>query len=177
MSKEKIKLELRFDVDQVTKALNYRFRDKDKKSIFREDGKCAGTFHFPIGGELEVAVIVDSLTEEEAQVCVMDFTLASVSTLPPATSDLSMFDIHSACSTVDHWGIPERQEKKKKTTIIISSRDRLPIVSDNGQWQISGYLSVLIERKRDGKKQKTSRVFFFDPEGTTGSGGDPPGHS
>lgn len=170
---ENIQLNLRFDADQVTKALDYSFQTESGDNIYREDGRCAGTFHFPTGGMLDIGLIMTAKSKDEVQFHIIDFTLVSVSTLPLGKSSLSIFSESNACSSVNHWGIAERKEKNDMTTIKVQARERLPIVNSNGQWKISGYLSVMIEKKENKKKtKKMARLFYFDPEATSGTGGD-----
>ncbi len=177
MAKRIYHLDLMFDVDQVTKALHYHI-DGPKGTPFQREGRLAGTFHFNAGDEIFVTVKATAQKKDKAQFTVTDLTLASIPTLSASSSPknfLSLFDQHRASIRVADWGIPERGEDDDdvRTEITVKALHPLVVCAPNGQWEISGYLSVLIEKRgQDGAPQQIPRLFYFDPEGSTGSGGD-----
>ena len=174
MAKRTYTLSLMFDVDQVTKALHYHI-DGPKGSPFKGEGRLAGTFHFNAGDEIRVCVKATSRKKDKARFTITDFTLASIPTLPAGKYDLSLFDRHRASIRVHDWGIPEygEDDSDEKSEITINALHPLLVTAANGQWEISGYLSVLIEKLgENGEMQLVPRLFYFDPEGSAGTGGD-----
>ncbi len=171
MNNNRYTLQLRFDADQVTKALAYQV-EGESGTPMPQYGPCAGTFHFNKGDQLFVSVIVSAKIADEVLINITDLTLASVQMLEPGKYPLSMFDEHKACVQVNEWGTPQRREDPVtgEEFVTINARDPLNIVAENGQWEFSGYLSALIQ-KQD-RPVPTSRLFYFDPEGTTGTGGE-----
>lgn len=168
----RLKMKLRFDAEQVTNSLNYEFLDSNG-SIFQNDGRCAGTFYFPDNAIVDVEVFGTAKTEHQMRFSVSDLTIVCVPRFRPHDSILSPFDKDSACVRVGEWELPKAKQKGDLTRLKMKSRQKLWVVEGNGQWEVSGYLSVLIERiHSDGKTKTHSRLFRFDPEGTMGSGGD-----
>jgi hypothetical protein len=169
-----VRLELEFDADQVTGSLDYRFIGSTG-SIFRREGRCANTFHFPSGGNLFVEVTGTARKADKMRFMVNDFTLASISTLGPDKSDLSLFDPGLACISISNWddSVVEQNDVAGTSRTTIRATNPLPLVAKDGQWQMSGYLSVAIEMlNKTGKLVTMQRLFYFDPESTAGSGGD-----
>jgi len=174
MAKRIYHLDLMFDVDQVTRALHYHI-DGLKGSPFQGEGRLAGTFHFNAGDELFVTVKSTANKKDKARFVITDFTLASIPTLPAGKYFLSLFDKHCACIRVTDWGIPEfgRDNSNERDEITIKALHPLLVTAPNGQWEMSGYLSVLIEKLgEDGEMKQIPRLFYFDPESSSGSGGD-----
>lgn len=174
MAKRNYTLSLMFDVDQVTKALHYHI-DGPKGTPFKGEGRLAGTFHFNAGDKIYVDVKATSQKQDKARFTITDFTLASIPTLPAGKYDLSLFDKYRASVRVHDWGIPQHGEDDDdvKSEITIKALHPLLVTAVNGQWEISGYLSVLIEKMgQDGQMKQISRLFYFDPESSSGSGGD-----
>ena len=119
---------------------------------------------------------------------VIDCTLVSVGTLGHLeTPHLSLFDEHNAVTNITEWGFLHQEletlpgsgkgKPSDKTgskpdgstkAASMSSLDVLTVTAKNGQWAIAGYLSVHIKTQSgDG----LPRLFYFDPEGSAGSGG------
>lgn len=172
MANPKLDLELRFNADQVTNALNYKFTGPDG-SIFQEDGRCAGTFYFPAKAKVAVTVIGSAKTKDKMRFLITDLTLVSVPRFRPYDSILSPFDASSACNRVREWDLADVTIANGLTNVSVGSRETLRVVKGSGQWEMSGYLSVLIETLDDSGIARTrSRLFRFDPESTAGSGGD-----
>lgn len=174
MAKRKYYLDLTFDVEQVTKALHYHI-DGPKGTPFRTEGPFAGTFYFRPGDELYIRVTATAKKCDEARFSITNFTLASIPTWPAGEIYLSLFDKHCACTDISDWGIPTRgdDDADKKAAIIIEALHPLVIAAPTGQWQMSGYMSTIIETKTlSGDRRQISRLFYFDPESSAGTGGD-----
>jgi hypothetical protein len=176
MTENVVNLKLHFDADQVTKALRFEFI-AEHGSLFCKDGPLAGTYNFPKKAQIKINVTGGAKINDKMRFTITDLTLVSVSTMLPGESPLSMFDEYRACTTIADWSLPQVVEDKKtkrsETTLI--SGDTLNLTATNGQWEMSGYLSVLIEKTgSDGKINTHARLFHFDPEGTMGTGGDRP---
>ncbi len=172
MSNNRYTLELRLDTDQVTKALAYQVTGESGTPMPKY-GPCAGTFHFEKGDTLFVSVIVSAKISDEVDIQLTDFTIASVPLLAPGKYPLSMFDQNRACVQVNDWNTQERHEDlvTGEEFITINAKTPLNIVAEDGQWEFSGYLSTLINKTGLAGSQPTARLFYFDPEGTTGGGG------
>ncbi len=172
MKNSVLKLELQFDADQVTNSLNYRFFNSEG-SIFQEHGRCAGTFVFPQKTSMDVRVIGTAQTKDEMRFAISDLTIVCVPRFRPYDTILSPFDKDSACNRIGDWELPKPKEVGDLTRIKMKSRQKLWIGEGSGQWEMSGYLSVLIEKRNADRELKTHpRLFRFDPEGTMGTGGD-----
>ncbi|MEO1242700.1 MAG: hypothetical protein AAFX54_12390 [Pseudomonadota bacterium] len=177
MNKRHFTLDLIIDADQITRALHYQVNG-DQGTPFQRSGPLAGTFHFKAGDEVTVNVRVISNKKDNVQVAVTDFTLASIPTLAVAHAKrnyLSMFDCDKAVVNVSSWGLPERREYREengdeKIEITIKALHSFTVVAPSGQWRMSGYLSALI--RKGVQTEPTPCMFYFDPEGSSGSGGD-----
>jgi len=185
-------LKLSFDLRQVTQSLSYEFvRGQDASGMdnnaypMEDEGPLAGTFNFQQGDEIFVDVIATAPAGgNEREEVLNDFKVTNctfVSVPARMTEFLSLFDQTSACAVVDANGwapvrpIPPTAEDlaKKSCRYMISNSEPLPVETKNGQWQISGYLSVQLPPLGhvpvlDGVR---NQLFYFDPEGSTGSGG------
>ena len=175
-------LKLSFDLRQVTQSLAYEFVLGDNAAYPMEGGgPLAGTFNFQQGDEIFVEVMATSAAHPNGpgtgpkdvlkNFMVTNCTFVSV----PAhmTELLSLFDAASACSTVDEWGPIENattQEDEQKNILRLYTRSlkALSVATKNGQWQISGYLSTQLTSINDVTR---AQLYFFDPEGSAGSGG------
>lgn len=183
MTSQTYDLILTLDIHQVTKSLQYEFTS-DKGSPLHKEGPLAGTCNFNAGDMLNLKVIAKGDSTDDYKITVVDFTLVSISTLRPAEYFLSLFDQHNACTNVSKWGAADYKTSGKRTVAHISALDKLAITAPNGQWEMSGYLSVLIERNALSPapgggsagvtplRQTINRLFYFDPESSAGSGGD-----
>ncbi|MEM9619769.1 MAG: hypothetical protein AAF936_17590 [Pseudomonadota bacterium] len=173
MNKRHFTLELILDVDQITRALHYEING-EQGTPFQPSGRLAGTFHFNQGDEVDVCVKAISNKKDDVQIAVTDFTIASIPTLNVAHSSknyLSMFDRDKAVVNVSTWGLPEKKncsDDRIETTI--GSLHTFQVVAPNGQWRMSGYLSVVL--KKTGQSRPIPCMYYFDPEGSTGTGGD-----
>lgn len=165
-------LTLAFDVDQVTRALQYSI-ENEEGSPYRAEGRCAGTLQLDEGTELILNVQGYSRKKDAANFVITDCVLAFIPTLPVGTVELSMFDQHRATTHISEWGLPHKAKEEDKNVIAtIPALHPLTVIAKNGQWEMSGYLSVLIEKQNKGETQTQSRLFYFDPEMTSGTGGD-----
>lgn len=161
-------LELEFDVNQVTQSLQYKFTSPDGSPEVPQ-GSLAGTYHFSVGDTVGVKITATGKSSDDIGVSVTDCSIISIGTSNFGTFDLSPFSSESAASKVDHWGPPSPSKTDpERMKIVIEAQTALPIVAENGQWKISGYLSVGL--RIAGKTYY--RLFYFDPEGSTGVGGD-----
>ena len=162
-------LRLSFDPRQITQSLAHEFlvvEEFDSKQPYpiKADGPLAGTFNFQENDQIFVEV-VSSISEFSVTNC----TLVSV----PArmTEFISLFDHTSACSTIENWD--KVQQSSDGSQFLTRSIQPLKVVTQNGQWQISGYLSVQLPAgvaipSEDGLRHQ---LYYFDPEGSSGSGG------
>lgn len=175
-------LKLSFDLRQVTQSLAYEFVLGENSAYPVESGgPLAGTFNFQQGDEIFVEVIATSAANPnvpgtEPKDVLKDFTVTNctfVSIPAHMTELLSLFDPASACSTVDEWEParpPQTPEDKQKNLLQLCKRSVTPlaVTTKNGQWKISGYLSVELT-SLDGKTY--AQLYFFDPESSSGNGG------
>lgn len=163
-------LELEFDVNQITRSLQYKITSPEGSPEVPE-GALAGTYHFTAGDTLGFRVTATGNSSDDIGVSVTDCTVISIGTSSVGKYDLSPFSKESAASRIDHWAPPTASEVgSDRMKVIVEGDMTLPVEAENGQWKISGYLSVGI--RLAGKTY--NRLFFFDPEGSTGNGG---GHS
>lgn len=171
-------LELEFDIEQVTTALQYRFICSDKKDYkVKHKGALAGTFEFHPGDELCFRVIAhgnkhkQDKKNETLNVTINDLTLTSLARYQVKTKknydvNLSPFNYEKACVNIDNWGPLKHTEDKEHYTTTIESVNSLKFIKGDGQWQISGYLSVSFIIHGT----ELWRSFYFDPEGSVSSG-------
>lgn len=166
-------LELSFDADQVTQSLQFRvISPKGDPTPEKTKGPLAGTFNFSHDDEIQIRVVASAEAESKSDpmptldVNVTNCTLVSISS--SFKQNLSFFDPYNACTMVSEWGLPEVKEDPatKSKTVTVNALKTLKVTAHNGQWKISGYLSVLLGR---GDEQE-SHLYFFDPEGTAGGG-------
>ncbi len=175
-------LKLSFDLRQVTQSLAYEFVLGDNANYPMEGGgPLAGTFNFQQGDEIFVEVMATSAAHPSGpgtgpKDILKNFMVANctfVSVPAHMTELLSLFDAASACSTVDEWGpienatTPEDGQRNIQR-LYTRSQNALPVVTKNGQWQISGYLSVELTTAAG---DTHAQLYFFDPESSTGTGG------
>jgi len=179
-------LKLSFDLRQVTQSLAYEFvlgydgqGNDDNSYPMEHDGPLAGTFNFQQGDEIYVEVIATIPGNMEAETFLDDFAVTNctlVSVPARMTEFLSLFNEKSACATVLDWGkvkpVPPRTGDNQRRFSTLSTV-ALPVVTKNGQWQISGYLSVQLPPRGDVPILDGTRnqLYFFDPEGSSGVGG------
>jgi hypothetical protein len=175
-------LRLSFDLRQVTQSLAYKFFLDDKFDYPMESGgPLAGTFNFQKGDDIFVEVSAISAANVEgkgvsAKDVLNDFVVTNctfVSVPARMTEPLSLFNLSNACAAISapaDWGDISRQVDEQKNVQRLSRRSvkALAVVSENGQWQISGYLSAELTSADD---KTHPQLYFFDPESSTGTGG------
>ena len=175
-------LKLSFDLRQITQSLAYEFvqSGKDNYPLLTE-GPLAGTFNFQKGDQIFVEVIATSAASSGTPKNVLEDmavkNCAFISIPARMTEDLSLFDPDSACTIIEgnspqtpqQWG-PIAKEFLPDDNVQLSTRSLKPlsIMTKNGQWKISGYLSVSLTPNG---APKYSQLYFFDPEGSSGNGG------
>lgn len=174
-------LQLNFDIRQVTRALNYKILGpNDDKCEKLDTGPLAGTFNFQAGDELAIEVIGASPNDDSDakpdmildSMSVTDCTLISI----PANmrEALSLFDPQDATSYLAKWSeaentTPSAGPAKDTKYLRCKSNKTLSIVSKEGQWKVSGYLSIVL-MTADGKS--FPQLYFFDPESSSGTGNE-----
>ena len=174
-------LNLTFDIDQITKSLQYEFKSelmdgshKSEDSPLQSIGTLAGTCLFNKGDDLSIEIKAirtllpmskPSKSSPRLTLKVKDFTILCVSTLgPDRWCDLSLFSKRKASKRVKDW---DTSENPSDNEAYIRTLAPLPITAEDGQWQMSGYLSIQI---KNGDKKSVTRLFYFDPESSAGSG-------
>lgn len=187
-------LHLQFDVAQATKSLQYKFTAPDGSSPYKTMGGLAGTANFQQGDTVRVSVTATGLDTKNVPVTdnpkqpkmhfayppdfsVINCSLVSTGTLGhEETPDLSLFDEHNAITAIQDWGFLEQETENVPSdddvagvtlAAKINSLDTLLVTAKNGQWAISGYLSVLVKTDTG---EGWPRLFYFDPEGSSGTG-------
>jgi len=176
-------LKLSFDLRQVTQALAYDFVLAKDSTIchVERDGALAGTFNFQQNDELSVEVTATSaLYPKEPDTApkdiLTDFTVTNCTFISiPAhmTGSLSMFNNANSSAAMgkkSKWGPISKNPDEEKNLQRLSrqSGKTLSVSAKNGQWKISGYLSVELT-SADGTIRPV--LYFFDPESSTGNGG------
>lgn len=167
-------LELCFAAEQITESLQFCFYDaKDNPCTELPHGPLASTFNFQEGDTITVKVM-GSAQGKSKEVGMPNFKMAInnctlVSIPPTSVSDLSMFDPQNAVTKIGKWGKPDIEEDEESLTVSITTQSRKPleVTANTGQWKISGYLSVT--ETLNGKT--ANKLYYFDPEGSTGQGG------
>ena len=189
-------LRLRLDSRQVTQALRYSVYTLDGEPCdFETMGPYAGTFNFRKGDDIQIEV---QATLHKYKNYFPDFSVINGSIMcitSPASAgenpNLSPFDPNNACTSISAWSeqedIPKSKVFSKEELSLMDKGEKIKCVQvkalksiivgvNKGRWQMSGYLSTLYYV--DGKQY--SRLYFFDPEGSAGtgaglgSGGGPP---
>ncbi len=101
---------------------------------------------------------------------VTDCTLISI----PANmrEPLSLFDPEDSTSYLAKWSdsheiAPPTPPAKDTKYLQCESKKTLNVVSKEGQWKVSGYLSIVLTTA-DGKS--FPQLYFFDPESSSGTG-------
>jgi len=179
-------LKLSFDVLQVTQSLAYEFVLQDNSDYPMQDGgPLAGTFNFQAGDEISVEVIASIPASMDADTFVNEFAVANCTfvSIPARMIEfLSLFDQTSACTAINQVNADGKSNWAEVKSIsptpqglrrfAIQSLKPLPVVTKEGQWQISGYLSVQLPPLGHVPTSGGVRhqLYFFDPESSTGDG-------
>jgi len=174
-------LQLSYDLRQVTQSLKYQFcTPQGDICSMLEAGPLASSYNFQAGDRISIQVMALSAMNEDKNnppshilksVHVSDCALLSIGSRLNAA--LSMFDENTASQHVTNWTLPKEipqpgdaDENLKR--LCWGTKSPLKVVSEKGQWQLSGYLSVAMNTA-DGNQ--VSRLYYFDPESSTGSAG------
>jgi len=176
-------LRLSFDLRQVTQTLAYKFILKDNSKYKPErDGPLAGTFNFSLGDEICVQVVATAPADQVLDDNNFNITNCTFVSIPAhMTEFLSLFDETSACShlsnqnwsPVDALEASETDIEKGTRRYARTNENLFKVVTKDGQWKISGYLSVQLPPLGDVPVLNGLRnqLFYFDPEGSSGNGG------
>lgn len=166
-------LELSFDVNQITQSLHYRFISPEGKKCEQVDmGPLAGTFRFKRGDEIMVRVNAKVETKDKkTKNTSLDLNITNctiVSIEAPNGKDLSLFDPYNACTVISEWSLPKTKTDTKThvKTITTTALRSLVVSATEGQWKLSGYLSVLIGQDENQK----ANLYYFDPESSADGG-------
>ena len=171
-------LNLTYDIRQITQSLVFEFCQHDG-SISRpvEAGALAGSFNFQAGDTIKPQVTVlsaahadknNSLANILDELTINECMMLSIGAR--MVDALSMFDEARASQTVAKWDeqvdvtTPEDMGKNIKR-LQQAAQEPFKVVSKNGQWKVSGYLSVTMVNMA---AESLSRLYYFDPEGSTG---------
>lgn len=158
-------LSLTFDVRQVTQTLQHVFclaGSGDPCSVV-PSGPLAGSFNFQPGDTICPQVTAFVENSDIVGMEVSDFTLVSIG----ASLDmpLSMFDANNAVNFLDDKGWKPFDPQVGRPALGQKASKAQSVTTEKGQWNFSGYLSVLL-KTANGKA--VPRLYFFDPEGSTG---------
>lgn len=169
-------LALEFDINQITRSLQYEFISEATAPKERI-GTLAGTYHFQAGDEVNLSITATAQAQDKIELNVRDCSIVSLSTADLGESYLSLFSKSKAVSRVTNWDEFQKlpDEGADRVKYVTDSQSSLLVKAQNGQWKISGYLSMQIILNGT----TYNRVFHFDPEGSTGNGGGDswPGHN
>ena len=168
-------LELCFAAEQITESLQFCFYNEDHKRCEQvAHGPLASRFNFQKGDRITVKVMGSAQTKPgktrmpEFEMHINNCSLVSIPEL--GTDDISMFDSESAITNIgEDWiqSEPVEDPENERVSIITTSETPLNVVTKEGQWKISGYLSVT--QTYNGKR--TNKLYYFDPESSSGDGG------
>ena len=166
-------LKLCFAAEQVTESLQFYFyEDSGVPCEQVADGPLASTFNFQGGDKITIKVMASAggnpnqLEPPEYNMRINNCSLVSIPEI--GVEDISMFNPKNAITDVSEWNLSEPVKNKDNgtTTIEAVSHETLTVTAENGQWKISGYLSI--SQILNGKK--SNKLYYFDPEGSTGLG-------
>lgn len=169
-------LELSFAAEQVTESLHFVFYDEEgNRSDQVTHGPLASTFNFQQGDRIALKVMA-SAESKPGESKIPDFEMrinnCSLVSIPElGVDDISMFDPTNAVTNIPdtEWiqSPPVEDPENNRVTIEAKSPAPLIVTAKNGQWKISGYLSI--NQTIDGKP--ANKLYYFDPEGSAGTGG------
>lgn len=166
-------LELCFAAEQVTESLQFCFYDeKGNRCEQVGDGPLASTFNFSENDEIKIKVMATSggnpnkRGNSDFSMKINDCSLVSIPEL--GVEDISMFDPINAVTSIANW-IPLKSTtnpENGRVTIEMESKKSLVVKAQNGQWKVSGYLSI--NQTLNGKTE--NKLYYFDPESSAGFG-------
>ncbi len=172
-------LELCFAAEQITESLQFCFYDeKGNRCEQLAHGPLASTFNFQKGDRIDVKVMASAENTPGKRkmpgfsMNIINCSLVSIPELD--VDDISMFDPTNAVTNLpgtDWISSPMIEDPvNNRVTIESNLRESLTVTAKNGQWKMSGYLSI--SQIYNGKK--SNKLYYFDPEGSTGVGWGPP---
>lgn len=170
-------LELCFAAEQITESLQFCFYDQNGDRCEQlGDGPLASTFNFQQGDKITIKVMASAGNNPEQQkrpefdMRINNCSLVSIPEL--GVDDISMFDPRNAVTNISDWDQsgPIIDSENNRVKIESISQEPLIVTAKDGQWKISGYLSVT--QTLNGKT--TNKLYYFDPEGSAGTGWGPP---
>ena len=156
-------LELSFDVNQLTQSLQHNlYRNYNSK----KPELCPMVTTGAVEIELVVKATAEGKQKPKLELNVTNCTLVFIQ--PAVDQPLSLFDQHNACMPISEWSLPQDvpSAQKNQTCVKVSTLGYLPVTAEMGLWKISGYLSVLFRVSGN----SVSRLYYFDPESSAGSG-------
>lgn len=180
-------LTLGFDLQQVSTALQFEIR-KDGLPTLQMVGPAAGAYKLSKGDQVVIEIIAsfDPQTTSAEAISVQDLILVSMPANGAHQADLSPFVPTSAGLFLQGWisqddgkvDGPLRPPPSPNTAFIRfvlgqqGASGLIPapllVTASEGQWQVSGYLSVLVGETA--ASTPFSRVYGFDPTVIVGTG-------
>lgn len=181
-------LTLAFDLDQISTALQFQI-SKNGLPALQTTGAAAGAYKMSKGDQVVVEIIAtfDPQTTSADSISIQDLIVVSMPANGVHQTDLSPFVATSAGLFLQNWveqdddnaGGPLRPPPSSRGFVRFAlnapmTPDVVPasllVTADKGQWQVSGYLSVLV--KGLAGVAPFSRVYGFDPTVIVGTGGE-----
>ena len=170
-------LKLCFAAEQVTESLQFYFyEDSGVPCEQVADGPLASTFNFKDGDTIKIKVMACAggnpyqPEPPKFDMRINDFSLVSIPEV--GVEDISMFNPKNAVTNISAWEVsePKISPENGSVTIEATSSESLTVTAENGQWKISGYLSISQRLNGD----KAHKLYYFDPESSAGNGWEPP---
>ncbi|MDB2439034.1 hypothetical protein N9W89_09990 [Hellea sp.] len=166
---ENFTLVLCFDVVQNSQSLQYFLLNEEEASVnLTQKGATAGTYNFVKNDTLKFEIRVTNLLDKKGtgkvsdeDIEIMDCTLVSIK--PPTYPYLSLFNKFSAVQNIKRKSWSHHKDKVYPNLCVFRSSTILKVKCTEGQWEISGYLSVKLAKD-------LARLYYFDPEGSAGGG-------
>ncbi len=183
-------LKLAFDLAQISTALRFNIiYDNNHHPAMQKVGRAAGGYHFHPGDKVTIEITASFNPERYSptDISIQDLTLVCAPASNAHQPHLSPFDSESAGLMLKHW-VGQNVEKEagpmRPATVdpspkfVVFKRDPATDASDpsgdltvrphDGQWQISGFLSVKVAATTH--TAEFCRVFEFDPSVMVGNG-------
>lgn len=172
-SPDPVKLQVSFDVDQISRALCWKF-EGPHGNLFHTTGVHAGAVQTDAGATVQLEVTVYARLDTLIAVSINSAVLSTL----PRQLDRKPFPpspFHSNDASVDFGPFDEtdrkRDETRELTIVTLTSKNAFEVVQTFGTWNVSLILSATFSRL-DGTTE--TRVFEFDPEYQVGNGTRPP---
>jgi len=163
-------LVLSFDYNQISESLRYTvWQENNQRYPQQRVGRTAGTFNFTQGDRISVKVVGGYENGKDAP-STFNFTVQNCTLVfikAPQVVDLSLFDPDNAVANVNFNNSMEKfnwpnGDMPAYQAWAVTSTEQFSVTAQNGQWKLSGYLSVEING--------TTKMFYFDPESSAGDG-------